>query len=41
MEDLEKLLDKINALCEKFEVQMAMTISLSAADASDKIKAYA
>jgi len=41
MEDLEKLLDKISALCEKFDVQMAMTISLSAADASDKIKAYA
>ncbi len=41
MADLEKLLEKINALCEKFEVQMAMTISLSAADASDKIKAFA
>ncbi len=41
MEDLEKLLEKLSALCEKFEVQMAMTISLSAADASDKIKAFA
>lgn len=41
MADLEKLLDKLSALCERFEVQMAMTISLSAADASDKIKAYA
>lgn len=38
---LEAMLDKLNALCEKFEVQVAMTISMSAADASDKIKAYA
>lgn len=41
MEALEKLLEKLNVICEKFEVQMAMTISLSAADASDKIKAFA
>ncbi len=40
-EELEALLDKLSALCAKFEVQMAMTISMSAADASDKIKAYA
>ena len=38
---LEKLLDKLNVICEKFEVQMAMTVSMSAADASDKIKAFA
>ena len=41
MADLEKLLEKMSAVCEKFEVQMAMTISMSAQDASDKIKAYA
>ncbi len=41
MADLEKLLDRLSAVCEKFEVQMAMTISMSAQDASDKIKAYA
>ncbi len=41
MEELEKLLDKLQALCEKFEVQMLMTVSLSAKDASDKIKAFA
>ena len=40
-EELEKLLDKLNVLCEKFEVPMAMTISLSLADASDKIKSFA
>ncbi|MBE7064027.1 MAG: hypothetical protein IJN25_02370 [Clostridia bacterium] len=40
-EELEALLEKLNALCEKFEVQMAMTLSMSAADASDKIKAFA
>ena len=41
MEELEKFLDKVAALCEKFEVQMSMTISLAAQDASDKIKAFA
>ena len=40
-EELEKFLEKANALCEKFEVQMAMTLSLAAQDASDKIKAFA
>ncbi len=41
MADLEKLLDKLQVLCEKFEAQMLMTISLAAQDASDKIKAFA
>lgn len=40
-EELEALLEKLSVLCKKFEVQMAMTISMSAADASDKIKAFA
>ena len=41
MADLEKLLDKLDALCQKLEVQMAMTVSMSAEAASDKIKAFA
>ncbi len=40
-EDLEKLLEKLSALCEKFETQMLMTISLAAQDASEKIRAFA
>ncbi len=40
-DELEALLEKLNGLCAKFEVQMAMTISMSAASASDKIKAFA
>ncbi len=38
---LEAMLEKLQALCQRFEVQIAMTISMSAADASDKIKAFA
>ncbi len=41
MEELEKLLERLASICEKFEVQMAMTVSMSAQDASDKIRAFA
>ncbi|MBE7024993.1 MAG: twitching motility protein PilT [Ruminococcaceae bacterium] len=38
---LEELLEKLEAICQKFEVQIAMTISMSVADASEKIKKFA
>lgn len=38
---LEELLEKLEALCKKFDVQMAMTISMSLADASENIKKFA
>lgn len=39
--ELEALLEKLEALCKKFDVQMAMTISMSLADASENIKKFA
>lgn len=39
--ELEAMLEKLDALCKKFEVQVAMTISMSAAAASDKIRSFA
>ncbi len=41
MEDLEKFLEKATALTAKFDVQMAISLSMSAEEASDKIKAFA
>ena len=40
-EELEALLEKMDALCKKFEVQVAMTLSMRAEDAGDKILAFA
>ena len=39
--ELEALLEKMDALCKKFEVQVAMTLSMRAEDAGDKILAFA
>ena len=40
-EEMEVFLDKANALCEKFNIQMAISISIDPAKVSDKVKAYA
>lgn len=40
-EELEALIEKMDALCKKFEVQVAMTLSMRAEDAGDKILAFA
>ncbi len=39
--EMEEFLDKANALCEKFDIQMAITISINPANVSEKVKAYA
>ena len=37
---LDKLLDEVNALCEKHEFNCIMTVSIEAEKASEKIKKY-
>lgn len=40
MDDIEKFLDKLNAICEKFEVSLLVTASIKPEDASEGIKRY-
>lgn len=40
-EELESLLDKIESLCGKFNIQLSMTISMKENDATEKIRAFA
>lgn len=39
--EMEEFLNKANTLCEKFNLQMAISISINPANVSDKVKAYA
>ena len=39
-EEIEKFLDKANALCEKFGIELLMTISMKDSDAGEGIKKY-
>ncbi|MBO4896927.1 MAG: ATP-binding protein [Clostridia bacterium] len=39
-EDIEKFLDKTNALCEKFGIELLSTISMKDSDAGEGIKKY-
>lgn len=40
MGDIAKFLDKLNAICEKFEVSLLVTASIKPEDASEGIKRY-
>lgn len=40
MDDIAKFLDKLNAICEKFEVSLLVTASIKPEDASEAIKRY-
>ena len=40
MDDIAKFLDKLNAICEKFEVSLLVTASIKPEDASEGIKRY-
>lgn len=40
-EELESLLDKAAFLCERFNIQLSMTISMRESDATEKIRAFA
>ncbi len=39
-EDIDEFLDKTNALCEKFGIELLMTISLKEGEAGEGIKKY-
>lgn len=40
MDDIAKFLDKLNTICEKFEVSLLVTASIKPEDASEAIKRY-
>lgn len=40
MDDIANFLDKLNAICEKFEVSLLVTASIKPEDASEGIKRY-
>ena len=39
-EDIDRFLDKANALCEKFGIEMLLTISIKESEAGEGIKKY-